>query len=244
MLTPTFSICHATARVPDGWRASHDAWMANADDPGEVEYCLAVHADDLACIPADDLPNDMKLTAYYGARNSVHGWNVAAGHSRGQILILNADDFFPPPYWDSLIRDAIVEPAAAGRLIRPTPDIQYTLSGALQLAEFAIHVSTGNPNQSWDREHMALGIVSRPLYNRWGYALYPEYESMYSDVDMFEHARHDGVIVEAFDLVFEHRHVSFGKSPDDAVYQKQNRLEAYAIGRKVIARRRLDRFEK
>lgn len=221
-MTPTFSILHATARTrPDGWSASREAWMLNADEPGKVEYVLAVHVDDCRettpCIAGHTV-------IYDGARNSVHGWNAAAEHSTGQILILNADDFFPPAHWGSLLLDKVAH--------TPLGD------------EFAIHVSTGNPDVAWDRKHMALGIISRALYQRWGYALYPGYESMYSDVDMFEHARQEDVIIPAYDLLFEHRHVAFGKSPDDEVYRRQNRPEAYALGREVMERRRLERFSK
>jgi len=222
---PAFSICHATARTnPDGWSASRNAWLLNADNPGAVEYILSVHDTDAVDKEMLSFGNN-RLCIYDGARNSVHGWNVAADASTGHIIILNADDFFPPEHWDS-------------KLLMRCATLTYPEH------EFAMHVSTGTPDVDWDRRLMALGIISRPLYKRWGYALYPEYESMESDVDMLEHAIHDGVLIQAYDLVFEHRHVSLGKSPDDEVYRWQNRPEAYALGREVIARRRLDGFSK
>jgi hypothetical protein len=226
MSTPTFSICHATARMPDGWWPSCSSWFRNADTPENVEYILSVHAFDASMIKPQSSLTIIHLCGYGDPRNSVHGWNVAAEHSTGRILILNADDFFPPEHWDTLLLSKIL----------PCPSSNHR--------EFAIHVSTGNPDTDWDRRLMALGIISRPLYQRWGYALYPEYESMESDVDMWEHAKQDGVIIEAFDLVFEHRHVSLGKSPDDEVYRKQNRPEAYALGKQIIERRRAERFAK
>ncbi len=236
-MTPTFSICHATARTsPDGWSASRNAWMLNADDPAQVEYILSVHVDDVQGLPEGELPAGFSLLSYDGLRNSVHGWNVAAEYSEGHILILNADDFFPPEHWDSLLLSKLPQDD-------PEDDPEYNQEIALA-DEFAIHVSTGTPDVDWDGRLMALGIISRSLYQRWGYALYPEYESMESDVDMLEHALVDGVVIPAFDLVFEHRHVSLGKSPDDEVYRKQNRPEAYKLGKEIIARRRLDNFQK
>jgi len=241
-MTPVFSILHATARTkPDGWSASRNAWMLNADEPDKVEYILSVHVDDITGLP-DDLPapEKMDLVSYFGARNSVRGWNVAATQSTGQILILNADDFFPPAHWDSLLWGCVSRRYPGG-LIPATGLDNWKLP---EDWAFAIHVSTGTPDVDWDRRLMALGIISRPLYQRWGYALYPDYESMESDVDMLEHALADGVVIPAYDLVFEHRHVSLGKSPDDEVYRKQNRPEAYKLGKEVIARRRLDGFSK
>lgn len=222
MSTPTFSICHATARVPDGWRASHKEWMANADEPDKLEYVLSVHVDDC---PKDWWPKKVvKPVAYIGLHNSVHGWNVAAQAAEGQILILNADDFFPPPHWDTQL-------------------LRYTYRGVNtpNMGAFVIHVSTGSPR---DSNLISLGILSRPLYNRWGYALYPAYESMYSDDDMTEHAYQDGLVIDARDLVFEHRHHSLGKSVEDDVYRKQSRPEAYAIGKEILKLRRLDNFAK
>ncbi len=233
-MTPTFSICHATARTkPDGWSASRNAWMLNADDPARVEYILSVHRDD--AVSEMETRRRCYALIYDGPRNSVYGWNAAAAISTGHILILNADDFFPPEHWDSLLWLQL------GKRYPPQILSDHKIPDDW---EFAIHVSTGTPDVDWDRRLMALGIISRPLYQRWGYALYPEYESMESDVDMLEHALVDGVVIQAYDLVFEHRHVSLGKSPDDAVYRKQNRPEAYKLGKEIIARRRLDNFQK
>src|SRR5215467_968327 len=122
MSTPAFSICHATARTRplDGWSASRNAWLLNADEPGKVEYILSVHTD-------DDVNKEMlsfgnnRLCIYDGARNSVHGWNVAAEASTGHIIILNADDFFPPEHWDTRL---------------------WSVLRGVYDAECAIHVST------------------------------------------------------------------------------------------------------
>lgn len=221
---PTFSICHATARLPEGWPASHDSWMANADDKARVEYILALHTDDYEKVIS--LTSRPIVTIQDQCYCSVDNWNAAAQASTGHIIILNADDFFPPAHWDT-------------KLLETLRMLGYGLDD-----EFAIHVSTGNPDLVWDRRLMALGIISRKLYERWGYALYPEYESMDSDVDMTEHAYQDGVVIQAFDLTFEHRHPAFGKAAEDDIYRHQNRPEAYKLGHEVLERRRKDRFAK
>lgn len=232
MSIPVFSICHATARTANkGWQASHDAWMLNADNRERVQYVLSVHVDDYN---RDFTHSPMVI--YGDRRDSVAGWNHAASISTGSILILNADDFFPPPHWDSLLLSKIAE---AGHLR------QFNADPPQFVDEFAIHTDFGysGTDCGWVHNLMALGIISRPLYLKWGYALYPEYESMYSDNDMTEHAYQDGVVIEAFDLVFEHRHPAFGKAQMDEVYRKQNRPEAYELGKRVLERRRACKFK-
>ena len=223
---PTFSICHATARSL-GWQDSWRSWFNDCDDRSCLEYVLSVD-DRFGFDSTVDLAPLTKVVHLptYMRMCSVDNWNNAVASSHGDVIVLNADDFFPPQHWDSLLRRAIKE---AGKTAK---DI------------FAVHTSTGNPDLDWDRRLMALGIISRSLYERWGYALYPEYESMDSDVDMTEHAYQDRLVIEAFDLTFEHRHPAFGKAPNDAVYSWQNRPEAYRMGREILERRRSSRFSR
>ena len=101
-----------------------------------------------------------------------------------------------------------------------------------------VPVSTGCPDRAWEDRVITLGILSRKLYNRWGYALYPEYESMDSDVDFTERPYAEGVVVEARHLLFEHLHPAFAKAPYDQVYRWQNERLEYAMGRRILDRRR------
>ena len=221
-----FSICHATARVPVGWRPSYEHWTAMCDDPLTVEYILSVHESDFVHI-APVVPVGVRLVDYANAMRkcSVDNWNNAAKHSTGKIIILNADDFFAPAHWDTL-------------LLKGLFDVGKALTD-----EFAIRVAVGHPSHdNRPNKLMTLGIMSRALYERWGYALYPEYESMASDDDFTEHAFQDGVVIEMMHLTFEHRHHVFGKSREDNVYRHQNRQEAYTIGDRILAERRVRRF--
>jgi hypothetical protein len=186
-------------------------WMDHADQP--PEYILSVHERDL---PALKVSNEVTLAVNRKRYCSVDNWNRAAEVSTGAIIILNADDFFPPPHWDSELSKVV------SNLDR----------------EFVVHVSTGCPDPDWEDRLITLGILSRKLYDRWGHALYPEYESMDSDVDFTERAYLEGVVIEARHLLFEHRHYVFGKSECDDVYRWQNRPEAYALGHRVLDRRR------
>lgn len=211
-----FSVCHATARLPHGWEHSHRQWVANAECP--FEYLLGIHERDRHDVPQDD--GSVLLAVNSNRYCSVDNWNCAAKASSGRVIILNADDFFPPPSWDR-------------KLLEVIPDLN---------SEYIIHVSTGCPDQAWEDRLISLGIISRALYERWGYALYPEYESMESDVDFTERGYRENVVIEARHLLFEHRHPVFGKADYDAVYRWQNRPEAYASGKTILLRRRAEGF--
>ena len=68
------------------------------------------------------------------------------------------------------------------------------------------------------------------------------YESMYCDNDLTDAAYRDGVVVQAFDIVFDHRHPGLKKGQWDEVYAKQNRAQAYADGLKLYQERKARNF--
>lgn len=153
----------------------------------------------------------------YEPRSSVANWNHAARCSTGSIIILNADDFRFPLKWDTELLKVISDMAG----------------------DFAVHVSTGSPDKYREDNLISFIIMSRARYEHQGWALFPGYESMESDMDFTEHAYFDGVVIQARHLLFEHIHPSWrADAPKDEVYQHQNRPEAYAHGAKVLSRRR------
>jgi hypothetical protein len=231
---PTFSILHTSAR-PAQWRAVYDTWLDWADRPEDVEYVLVIDPrwgfqyDGLDLVQSCwGLRTQDKIIVNTGRMCYVDGVNLAAAASTGRVLIVNADDQYPCEHWDSQLLNALD---------------RATVKGKVGLErEVAIRISTGTPNEH-ERRIMVAPILSRALYDRWGYVFYPEYESMFSDNDFCEHALQDGVIVEAQNLVFPHRHPSFDQSVKvDAAYQRQNRQEAYEAGAAILARRRASGF--
>ena len=53
---PLFSLCHATRRLPDGWKAAADDWMEKADYPNRIEYRLCIDARAARALPRSSVP--------------------------------------------------------------------------------------------------------------------------------------------------------------------------------------------
>lgn len=253
MNRPLFSILHTSAR-PHAWRAVYDAWMKACANPQDVEYVLVVDPRwgftdsnvsewGLTETTRTEFKHKGEQRGEYGERRVVvvnrdrqcyvDGVNAAAKAATGLILIVNADDQFPCDQWDTAIvleiqgeRDIFEEDAQD---------------------EFVISVSTGTPDEH-QRGIMVMPILSRARYEKLGYVFYPEYESMFADSDFREHAYQDGIVIEARDLMFPHRHAMFDgngwkqNAKLDAAYQRQNRQEAYQAGWLIIQRRRNTEF--
>jgi hypothetical protein len=130
---------------------------------------------------------------------------VAGEAASGLLLVVSMDDIFAPPGWDRLLLEA------AGDLER----------------ELVLHCSSGSPD---DYRLFIPQIMTRVRWQRLGYIGHPGYESMFVDREFTDHARQDGVVVEALHIQFEHRHPRFGGA-DDEVYRQENRPTAYSSGR-------------
>jgi hypothetical protein len=133
----------------------------------------------------------------------------------GKILITVADDFYPPNCWDEKILSAL-----------PSIDGEYVLEPYM-----------GRPDYL-----LTHAIMTRKRYDRFGYILHPDYFGMYSDNEFTDVAKKDGVIVQAHDMLFEHRHPAHGLAPDDDVYRRGNSAENYRIGREIYERRKAAEF--
>jgi hypothetical protein len=227
-MTPLFSICHTSAR-PQGWQASAKQWLQFADHPGLVEYILCI--DERWGFteepePPMDTPADWKVCWNRKRMSCVDGWNTTAKLAAGLVLIMNADDFYPPQHWDSsfcrIINDQV-------------PDVR---------SDFVLRISQSLANGNAPNM-LNTAILSRARYERLGYVYYPEYEGMFADDDYSEHAWMDNVVIDARHMVFEHRHPTTtpGVEWDDA-YRYENRRESYELGKAILERRRKDRFEK
>jgi len=222
-MNPVFSLCHPTARLPNGWILAWRDWMAKCDYPEKVEYVLVVHESDYPSL--GDIPSPNIRVAICGTRRSwVESANLAARVSNGRVLVSIADDFFPCDPWDTEITNAI-------------PDLN---------GQYVLDVNTGH-----NRDIIICPIFTRAYYERPGRGghpngefLYPEYISMGADDDFTHVAFQDGVVVNGKHLHFDHRHPSRGLSEMDEVYQWTQRPEAWEVKDRVLARRKSCGFSK
>ena len=209
-----FSLLHATARLPEGWRAAHDAWMARAKHPENVEYLLCV--DSGVTATREVQAGGHRLVFNTDPASPVSAWNTAAKHSTGDVLIVLADDLFPCEGWDEKIEQALKH-------------LVMRSSGAV------LEVSYGGTSAD-QRRLIIHPILTRAYYERYGYVFFPEYFSMYCDDDFTAQARQDQVVLDARHIVFEHRHPTNGSLPD-AVYRRSNANEKMEQGRAIFERR-------
>lgn len=215
---PLISLCHTTARLPEGWRASAQAWLDNCDHPENVEHVLvwdAKHGIE-AVSSSNVFPNTTRLLNI-GRECAVDGWNTSARAARGDFLISLSDDIFPCPHWDT-------------ELLKAIPDIN---------GEYVLEVSTGG-----DPGVLTFSMLTRKYFERltrcYGYDggfFYGEYLGMHGDTEFTKLARRDSVVIDARHLVFNHVHPAYNTAPWDETYRHQQRPEAYAHGHAVYERR-------
>lgn len=240
--TPLFSILHTSAR-PNAWRAVYEDWLSKADNPELVEYVLVVDKrwgfEELPVLRTQD-----KVLWNVDRKCYVEGVNIAARAATGKILIVNADDQFAAHCWDTDILALHVN-AALGQ--PPFPSTVKDLI-AQPYSSFVIWGRTGTRDEV-ERGIIVMPIVSRDRFERNGYIFYPGYESMYADNDLCAHAKQDGVIIDAPELMFPHRHPLVDKASSitggdwDEAYREQNRAQAYSLGEKLFQARKACKFQ-
>lgn len=237
------SVVHPTARIappypsfPTGWVESVEAFAATCDHPEDVEYVLVVHCTKWLSFWQNpylnhlrgkyDLQNQrleylgvlgfeylgvlgfgsFRIVMNSDADTGVAQGNAGAAAASSNIIVGGMDDLFPPAHWDTLIRGM--------------------LEGQERLPR-VLHVSTGSPS---DEDLFVPQIYTRERYLQLGYAGHPTYESMFCDNEFTEHARQDGIVIDAMHIRFEHRHPMLGTAELDSVYAGENRQQAYLDG--------------
>lgn len=220
-----YSVLHAVKRA--GWEKLYQEWCEKAAAPEDFEYVVAVHESDKGLVATQPAKKSGTLTIVIQqtADNCVANWNAAAEMCKGDVLITAADDLHPCEFWDLEISIASQNSDARAHIVNN----QWVMS---------INNGPGtNPNL------ISHPIMSRELYEKWGHELlYHEYESMYSDNDLTEHATAENCIIQAQQVQFAHHHPFCGTGKMDAVYEKQNRQQAYQSGSDVLIKRRADGF--
>jgi hypothetical protein len=180
-------------------------WLG--DHPAEVEMVL-VTDDPLDC--EIDHP-DVRAIVNRGRRDCVTGWNLAARHAAGEILVQVSDDLFPPPAWAQSIREVI------GRLTPRRNDIALNLLDERKMTNSVYHP-----------------VLTRAAYERLYYIYPPEFESMFADNWFYLYHSRYSLYVVSNDVFWSHHHRTTHDVPIDEVTLNHENLERYSHGMETL----------
>lgn len=224
------SVAHATRR-PEQAIIARAAWLAAAVHPENVEWIFGVDADDEESLR---VLSDEPRTISVPGGNGVAAFNAAAAKTTGEIIIGGCDDFFPPPRWDEEIVRRF-QNFERGTESVPLGNSKFSGSefDSSTISSFPPLVLLTGDGYRPDRL-ATLPIITRAWYERFGFLFPPKFQSVGPDVWLTERASRNGCLVNAEDLVFEHRHPYYKKAPMDDVYAKQNEPEKYHRAKKIL----------
>ena len=209
----TISLLYTTARphlIPE----VIGRWFER--DPNEIE--MIVVTDDP--YPATVFPG-VKFLVNSGKRDCVTGWNLAAQHSRGDIIVQVSDDLYPPTEWAELIRGFIKEASKIRK------DIVLNLMDERQVRDAVYHP-----------------VLTREAYEKLSYLYPPDFESMFCD-NWFSayHVKYSHFSISN-GIFWCHRHRTVYKVEVDDVMRVHESPERYEKGKatflKYVKKHRLD----
>jgi hypothetical protein len=209
------ALIHATRGRPQQAIAARNQWLSAAEKAIHIEHVFAVDIDDEATLKATEYLPRVIVEQPTGC---VAAWNLAAKATTAPVIIQMSDDFIAPPGWDRLILEEI-------------PNTSH---------EYVVKVSDGLRQD----DLMCMAILTRARFERFNYVFHPRYRSMYSDNEFTDVANRDGVVIDATDIVFEHRHPLGGKAQWDETYLVSNSNERYEQGREIYEQRKENGFPK
>ena len=166
---------------------SHE-WVISVDDGDNLAAAAATEATYKSVL--NNRSRKAGVVVNTGSKDSTTGWNCAAASTTGKVILNVADDFLPPVGWDQSLLN--LEPKG------------------WEDGEYVVKTEDG-----YVHDIFVLSILTRKRYERFGYLFYPKYRSLFSDTEFGDVARRDGVVLEAYHLLFEHLHPDCGKRPRD-----------------------------
>ena len=189
-MTPRFSLLHATYRRGESPVEVKDAWLSAAVDPDAIEHIFALDEDDARTLVWTE-GHRRVVSPPTGKVTAVRNWNAAAASATGDVLVVIADDLYPPPHWDARLDEII------GARLDPVR------------VPFAVKVLdvTKAQNPATDTL-MRHPIVSRAYYGKFG-LFSPKFTGVYCDNDITRRALWGAAILDGRPrLVLEHRHAT------------------------------------
>lgn len=203
------SLIHPSRGRAEKAKKTFDFWNFMASGQHEIEHVLSLDLDDHQVAMYKNLfPPERSSVVVSSNSCVVEATNIAAKISTGDILVYLSDDFKCPKDWDLLILDRMM--VEEKQLLR---------------------VNDGY--QPMENDVLTIPIMTRKLYDFLKYFWYPEYRSMWVDVDLFFTCK--PFMIVAPDLIFMHEHPVTGKCQTDDTYRRSNLN--WDSGKAIIERR-------
>lgn len=201
---PKIVLLHATRGRPEMAAKCRKAWLDLASEPGRIEHIFAIDEDDKT---SDTLKRFHHVIVPAGG-GCVRAWNFAAANSDAPILVQLSDDWLPVMQWDKLIAERIGDPGEPRVLA----------------------ISDGHRTDNL----LCMAICTRPYYQLDNFLFHPSFRGVYSDNWFTLEAYNRNAVIEARDIVFQHRHPFFSAGEIDETYQRQNAPAEYEYGKQVF----------
>lgn len=218
----SISLLHATYRAGPKAVAIQEAWLESAAHPGRVEYVFACDQDDEISLSVASIAAGVLGVPMTGKVTAVRNWNAAAESSNGDLLVVVADDLYPPQDWDSILEALCCD-------LDPNR------------AAFVIKVRDRQLDQ---RDSIKHPILSRRYFERFGLWC-PEYDGWYVDDDFTLSAHRRNLVIDGRRLQLDHRHPSAGapsSSSHDLIRETRERGKVIFDRRWPMWKRRLVRL--
>lgn len=195
----TISIIHPSYGRPELAASTAKTWINRAMQP--LEYLLCISYQDPKKYQYEELFKELPVRIlYHIIPNMVKQGNYAAYFSTGNLLIQVSDDFDCPEGWDKLLIDALT---GKEDFIVKTDD--------------GVKVSGINSDNI-----IALPILDRKYYERFGHIYHPDYKHFYGDEELSNVGDILGRKI-TLPILFEHIHYVNGKAKEDDVNRKNNK---------------------
>ena len=194
-MTTTISVIHPSKGRPEQAEATIKKWLARAKHPQDIQYILSVDMSDENRHKYSTIARELGINySVADVKNYVGGANQGALLARGNIFVVNADDFDCPENWDELLLNA-----TEGK------------------EDFLL--KTWDGQEPWI---LTLPIMDRKFYDRFGYIYFLEFKHMFCDTDLTHRGQILGRVIDS-KIFFEHQHYSTGKTPKDAINEANDK---------------------
>jgi hypothetical protein len=201
MSSDKISLLYTTARTHLIERVI-DRWI-NVD---EVDIEMVIVTD--SHIKEHYSPKNLRYFINDGPRNCVTGWNLAAKHSVGDILVQVSDDLIPPKNWAGSIRNVVEQ------MKKHRPDIALNLLDQI-CAKTRVH----HP------------VLTRMCYEKTWFLYPPDFESMFCDNWFYAFHKKNSHYATSKTPFWLHEHRTTHNVAVDEVTRKHESPERYQRGK-------------